>query len=40
MTPEQGLDLLKGQAEYLEDALEGVRKQMEEVEAEAKKEKK
>ena len=39
-TREQELDFLKGQAEYLEDALEGVRKQMQEVEAEAKKEKK
>jgi hypothetical protein len=39
-TREQELDFLKGQAEYLEDALEGIRKQMGEVEAEAKKEKK
>ena len=37
---EQQLDFLKGQAEYLEDALEGVRKQMEDVESEAKKAKK
>jgi hypothetical protein len=40
VTREQELDFLKGQAEYLEDALEGVRKQMQEVETEAKKEKK
>jgi len=40
MTREQELDFLKGQAEYLEDALEGVRKQIQEVETEAKKEKK
>jgi hypothetical protein len=39
VTREQQLDLLKGQAEYLEDALEGIRKQMQEVEAEPKKEK-
>jgi hypothetical protein len=39
VTREQQLDLLKGQAEYLEDALDGIRKQMEEVEAEPKKEK-
>jgi hypothetical protein len=40
VTREQQLDLLKGQAEYLEDTLEGIRKQMEEVEAEPKKEEK
>ena len=40
VTGEQQMDLLKGQAEYLEDALEGIRKQMEEIEAEPKKEKK
>ncbi len=39
-TREQGLDFLKGQAEYLEDALEGIRKQIEEVEAGSEKEKK
>jgi hypothetical protein len=31
---EQELDSLKGQAEYFEDALEGIRKQIEELEAE------
>ena len=40
LTQEQQMDFLKGQAEYLEDALEGVRKQMEELETEPKKEKK
>ncbi len=39
-TREEQLDFLKGQAEYLEDALEGIRKQIGEVEVEAKKEKK
>ena len=39
-TREQELDLLKGQAEYLEDALEGIRKQIEEVATESKKDKK
>jgi len=28
------LDALKGQAEYLEDALEGIKKQIQELEAE------
>lgn len=39
-TREEQLDFLKGQAEYLEDALEGIRKQIGEVEVEAKEEKK
>ncbi|MBN2720612.1 MAG: DUF5320 domain-containing protein [Proteobacteria bacterium] len=30
---EQETDLLKGQAEYLEDALDGIRKRLEELEA-------
>jgi len=37
MTREQELDMLKGQAEYLEDALDGIRKRVEEIES-AKKE--
>ena len=36
MTKEQELDGLKGQAEYLEDALEGIKKRIEELQAEAK----
>ena len=40
MTEEQELESLKGQAEYLEDALEGIRKRMQEIEAESKKAKK
>jgi len=35
VTREQELDALKGQAEYFEDALEGVRKRIEEVQAKA-----
>lgn len=35
MTREQELDTLKAQAEYLEDALEGIRKQLEEIEGKA-----
>jgi len=35
MTREQELDALKGQAEYFEDALEGIRKRLEELQAEA-----
>jgi hypothetical protein len=31
MSAEQQLDALKGQAEYLEEALEGIRKQIEEL---------
>jgi len=33
MSTEQQLDVLKGQAEYFEDALEGIRKQIEELQA-------
>ena len=33
MTQQQELDLLKGQAEYFEDALDGIRKRIEELEA-------
>jgi len=33
-TSQQELDALKGQAEYLEDALDGIRKRMEELESE------
>lgn len=33
VTREQQLDALKGQAEYFEDALEGIRKQIEELQA-------
>ncbi|MBN1675177.1 MAG: DUF5320 domain-containing protein [Kiritimatiellae bacterium] len=36
-TPEQEVDRLKGQAEYFEDALEGVKKRIAELEAEKKK---
>jgi len=39
MTREQELDFLKGQGEYLEDALEGINKRIEELEAETKKRK-
>jgi len=34
-TRRQELDALKGQAEYFEDALEGIRKRIEEVESQA-----
>lgn len=34
-TSQQELDALKGQAEYLEDALEGIRKRIEELESQA-----
>jgi hypothetical protein len=34
MTREQELDGLKGEAEYLQDALDGIRKRIEELEAE------
>ena len=37
MTTEQQLDALKGQAEYFEDALEGIRKQIDELQAGEKK---
>lgn len=33
MTKEQEVDALKGQAEYFEDALEGIRKRIDELEA-------
>ena len=33
VTPKQELDSLKGQAEYLEDALDGIKKRMEELES-------
>ena len=33
MPQQQELDLLKGQAEYFEDALDGIRKRIEELEA-------
>ena len=36
MTREQQLEVLKGQAEHFEDALDGVRKRIEELEAETK----
>ena len=36
VTKEQELDALKGQAEHLADALEGIRKRIEEVEASEK----
>ena len=36
MTKEQELDGLKSQAEYLEDALEGIKKRVEELQAQAK----
>ena len=39
VTPQQELDALKGQAEYFEDALEGVQQRIEELESEAKKKK-
>ena len=35
MTAEQELDGLKGQAEYFEDALEGIKKRIEELQAQA-----
>ncbi|MFW6152477.1 MAG: DUF5320 domain-containing protein [Verrucomicrobiota bacterium] len=36
-TSQQELDALKGQSEYLEDALEGIQKRIRELETEAKK---
>jgi len=36
-TKEEQLDALKGQAEYFEDALEGIRKQIEELGSQASK---
>jgi len=35
LTRQQELDVLKGQAEYFEDALEGIRKRIEEIELQA-----
>jgi hypothetical protein len=37
MSGEQQIEALKGQAEYFEDALEGIRKRIEELEAKSKK---
>jgi len=37
VSSEQQLDVLKGQAEYFEDALDGIRKQIAELEAKSKK---
>jgi uncharacterized protein DUF5320 len=37
MTQQQELDTLKGQAEYFEDALDGIRKRIEELEAKTQK---
>ncbi len=34
-TPEQEADMLKGQVEYFEDVLEGIKKRIEELEAKA-----
>ena len=36
VTKEQQIDTLKGQAEYFEDALDGIRKRIEELEAKTK----
>jgi hypothetical protein len=36
-TPQQELDALKGQSEYLENALEGIRTRITELETETKK---
>jgi hypothetical protein len=36
ISKEQEMDALKGEAEYLEDALEGIRKRIEELKTEAK----
>ena len=33
ISPQQELDGLKGQAEYLEDSLDGIKKRMEELES-------
>jgi hypothetical protein len=38
MSTEQQVEMLKGQAEYFEDALEGIRKQIEELQAKSKQE--
>ena len=37
MTKEQELDMLKGQAEYFEDSLDGIKKRIGELETKAKK---
>lgn len=37
MSNDQQLDALKGQADYFEDALDGIRRRIEEIEARAKK---
>jgi prefoldin subunit 5 len=37
MTQQQELDMLKGQAEYFEDALDGIRRRIEELEARSRK---
>jgi len=37
ISAEQQLDVLKGQAEYFQDALDGIRKRIEELEAKSKK---
>ena len=37
MSSEQQIDVLKGQAEYFEDALEGIGKRIEELEAKTQK---
>jgi hypothetical protein len=37
VTPQQELDGLKGQAEYLEDALDGIKKRIQELETKGKK---
>lgn len=34
--PEQEMEMLKGQAEYFEDALDGIKKRIEELESKAK----
>ena len=36
MSAQQEVDMLKGQAEYFEDALDGIKKRIEELEAEGK----
>jgi len=37
VTKEQELEMLKGQAEYFEDTLEGIKKRIEDLETKAKK---
>ncbi len=36
MPAQQEIDMLKGQAEYFEDSLDGIKKRIEELEAEGK----